>query len=174
MTFTDLPPPYGSVDGQPSNFEIPELPEDVTLKQVYADFLKYIWGGVRAFFEEKLQLENGRKIWERLEDDIVVIICTPNGWDISQYTFLRTAGIEAGLVNETNADKRLEFITEAEASLHFALEYTQSPNWLEDGTMLAIVDAGGSTVDSTLYECKSTNPLALEEICTSECIQVCS
>ncbi|KAG9023827.1 hypothetical protein FS842_005635 [Serendipita sp. 407] len=37
--------------------------------------------------------------------------------------------------------------------------------------MFAVTDAGGSTVDSTLYECKSVNPLVLEEVCESECVQ---
>ncbi len=38
--------------------------------------------------------------------------------------------------------------------------------------MFAVVDAGGSTVDSTLYECKETTPkLTLEEVCASECVQ---
>ena len=38
--------------------------------------------------------------------------------------------------------------------------------------MLAVVDAGGSTVDSTLYECKETTPkLILEEVRASECVQ---
>ena len=38
--------------------------------------------------------------------------------------------------------------------------------------MFAVVDAGGSTVDSTLYECKETTPkLILEEVRASECVQ---
>ena len=38
--------------------------------------------------------------------------------------------------------------------------------------MFAVVDAGGSTVDSTLYECKETTPeLVLEEVCASQCVQ---
>ena len=38
--------------------------------------------------------------------------------------------------------------------------------------MFVVVDAGGSTVDSTLYECKETTPrLTLEEVRASECIQ---
>ena len=38
--------------------------------------------------------------------------------------------------------------------------------------MFAVVDAGGSTVDSTLYECKGITPkLLLEEVCASECVQ---
>ena len=38
--------------------------------------------------------------------------------------------------------------------------------------MFAVVDAGGSTIDSTLYKCKKTTPkLILEEVCASECVQ---
>ena len=38
--------------------------------------------------------------------------------------------------------------------------------------MFAVVDAGGSTVDSTLYECKEITPkLILEEVCASQCVQ---
>ena len=69
-------------------------------------------------------------------------------------------------------ESRLRFVTEGEASVHYALEYTQSDQWLRKGVVFAVVDAGGSTVDSTLYECKETNPkLILEEVCASECVQ---
>ena len=38
--------------------------------------------------------------------------------------------------------------------------------------MFAVVDAGGSTVDSTLYKCKKVTPkLILKEVCASECVQ---
>ena len=38
--------------------------------------------------------------------------------------------------------------------------------------MFVVVDAGRSTVDSTLYECKGTTPkLILEEVYASECVQ---
>ena len=38
--------------------------------------------------------------------------------------------------------------------------------------MFVVVDAGGSTVDSTLYECKKITPrLILEEVCASECVR---
>ena len=66
----------------------------------------------------------------------------------------------------------MRFVTEGEASVHYALGYTQSAQWLHEGIVFAVVDAGGSTVDSTLYECKETTPkLILEEVCASECVQ---
>jgi len=66
----------------------------------------------------------------------------------------------------------LRFVTEGEASVHYALCYTQPAQWLRKGAVFAVVDAGGSTVDSTLYKCKETTPeLILEEACPSECVQ---
>ena len=66
----------------------------------------------------------------------------------------------------------MRFVTEGEASVHYALNYTQSSQWLRKGVVVAVVDAGGSTVDSTLYKCKGTTPkLILEEVCAGECVQ---
>ncbi|KIM19447.1 hypothetical protein M408DRAFT_43717, partial [Serendipita vermifera MAFF 305830] len=44
--------------------------------------------------------------------------------------------------------------------------------WLAPNTLFAVIDAGGSTVDSTLYDCKSIEPkVVLEEARESECTQ---
>ena len=73
---------------------------------------------------------------------------------------------------ENHDESYLNFVTEGEASVHYALAYTQSAQWLRKGVVFAVVDAGGSTVDSTLYECKETTPkLILQEVCASECVQ---
>jgi hypothetical protein len=172
MKISDQPPAYASRGEQPPAFEIPELPGGVTLEEVYVEFMRYLYRTARNYFVKGTP--NGSNIWDRLADKIVIVLCTPNGWDMSQYSFLRTAAIKAGLVRESDADTRLEFITEGEASVHYALAHTKGLNWLQRGTMFAVTDAGGSTVDSTLYECKSITPLILEEVCASECVQVCS
>ena len=171
MRTPDQPPAYTPGDDTLSTIDIPELPEGVSLDQVYTDFLRYIYAAARTYFVKRTP--NGSNIWTRLQENIIIILCTPNGWDIAQHTFMRDVAISAGLVTERDADERLEFITEGEASIHFALEHTAGPAWLEAGEMFAVTDAGGSTVDSTLYQCKSTNPLVLEEVCASECVLVC-
>jgi hypothetical protein len=168
MKISDQPPAYGSTGS--TSFEIPELPKGVSLEKVYTDFIKYVYNAARNFFVNGTP--NGFNIWNRLRDSIIVVLCTPNGWDISQHTFLRKVAIRAGLVTESDADRRLEFITEGEASVHYALAHTKGVNWLSGGEMFMVTDAGGSTVDSTLYECKGTSPLVLEEVCASECVQV--
>jgi hypothetical protein len=170
MKVSDQPPAYGSTGYGPSGFEIPELPKGVTLERVYADLLKYVYNATETYFVNGTP--NGFNIWNRLRDSIVIVLCTPNGWDVAQHTFLREVAIKAGLVGESDADGRLEFITEGEASVHYALAYTEAISWLTKGKLFVLTDAGGSTVDITLYKCKSTVPLILEEVCASECIQV--
>jgi hypothetical protein len=171
MKISDQPPAYASRGDQPPAFEIPELPQGVTLEELYVEFIRYLYVTTRNYFVKGTP--NGSNIWDRLADKIVIVLCTPNGWDMSQYSFLRKAAIKSGLVRESDADARLEFITEGEASVHYALAHTRGLNWLQPGTVFAVTDAGGSTVDSTLYECKSITPLILEEVCASECVQVC-
>lgn len=126
----------------------------------------------RTSFEQSIP--NGAAIWKRLRDGMVVIFTIPNGWDFTQQNTLRKAAIAAGVVSEEMAYDLLDFITEGEASVHYVLAYNESTSWITPGSAFAVVDAGGSTVDSTLYECKSTDPrVLLEEACPSECIQVC-
>jgi hypothetical protein len=90
-------------------------------------------------------------------------------------TFLREVAVKAHLVKEAEAESLVEFVTEGEASVHYALKYTNGDLWLNEDSMFVVTDAGGSTIDSTLYECKENKPrIVLEEVCGSECIQVCT
>ncbi|KIM25124.1 hypothetical protein M408DRAFT_26524 [Serendipita vermifera MAFF 305830] len=169
MKRSNQPPPYGSLSGA-SSFEIPPLPPSVTFEQVYADFMRYLMVNVERSFEQTIP--NGAAIWRRLRDAMVVILTTPNGWDFTQQNVLRNAAIKASLVAEEKAYDLLEFVTEGEASVHYILAYSQSKIWLAADTLFAVIDAGGSTVDSTLYDCKSIEPkVVLEEACESECVQ---
>ncbi|KIM19489.1 hypothetical protein M408DRAFT_212874, partial [Serendipita vermifera MAFF 305830] len=155
MIRSTQPPPYGSLSGG-SSFEIPPLPLSITIEQVYADFMKYLMVNVERSFEQNIP--NGAAIWKRLRDAVVVILTTPNGWDFTQQAVLRNAAIKAGLVSEEKAYDLLEFVTEGEASVHYVLAHSRSKAWLTADTIFAVIDAGGSTVDSTLYDCKSTEP----------------
>ncbi|KIM25112.1 hypothetical protein M408DRAFT_331406 [Serendipita vermifera MAFF 305830] len=167
MRTLEQPPAYGSPIDAMSTIELPPLPEGVTLEQIYTDFIRYLYSAAHSYFIRRTP--DGRNIWNRLQERTIIILCTPNSWDIAQHTFMRQVAVDAGLVTESDVDDRLEFITEGEASIHFALAHAGGLNWLQAGAMFAVTDAGGSTVDSTLYECKSTEPLILQEACASEC-----
>jgi len=133
--------------------------------------MKYLMVNTQKCFEESVP--NGAAVWRRLREMVLVVLTTPNGWELSQQGTLRNAAIAAGLMKAENTHQLLDFVTEGEASVRYALAYSQSKTWLFPGSMFAVVDAGGSTVDSTLYECKSTEPkIHLEEVCPSGCVQV--
>jgi hypothetical protein len=150
-------------------FEIPPLPRGITIERVYADLMKYLIVHTRAHFETTTP--NGAEIWERVRDTIVIVLATPNAWGIREQATLRRAAIMTSLVTEENAGHLLQFVTEAEASVHYAL--AQDPcQWLKQGTVFGVIDCGGSTVDTTIYRCVSTSPLGLTETCPSECVQV--
>jgi hypothetical protein len=170
MKIVNEPPTYGSMTNTPPTFEIPPLPPSVSLKQIYAHLLGYLFDHARDFF--KNNTVDGSRIWQRLGEKCTIVLATPNGWDTTQQAFLRSAAILGGLLPETFPESRLRFVTEGEASVHYALEYSQSGAWLKKNVIFAVTDAGGSTVDSTLYECKEVQPkMILEEVCASECVQ---
>jgi hypothetical protein len=133
--------------------------------------MRYLYDHTRQFFADSMP--NGENIWNRLESRITFIFCHPNGWDVSQQSFLSQSAIESGVISEQDTENRVEFVTEGEASVHYAVAYTPSMSWLKVNQKFMVVDAGGSTIDSNLYLCKSTNPLRLQEVQRSECIQVC-
>ena len=128
----------------------------VSIEQVYRDFTRFLYEAARDWL--LLTSCDGSKVWDRLKDAIVLVFAIPNAWDFEVQTIIRDA---AGAANIGHSDIR--FVTEAEAAVHFALQSNRDREWLQVGTTFLVVDAGGSTVDSTLYTCTATAPrLTLE------------
>ncbi|KAG8826096.1 hypothetical protein FRC19_009703 [Serendipita sp. 401] len=124
--------------------------------------MAYVYKTTEEFFTNRTP--DGRRIWDRLKGRNISILCTPNGWSTSDQVFLRDAAIAARILSADEVDDHLVFITEGEASVHYAHAYTKSDTRVKKDVMLAVVDAGGSTVDSTLYICTSSLPrVTLEE-----------
>ena len=84
----------------------------------------------------------GSAVWSRLRDGMEFIFAIPNGWNYVQQQTLRQAAIDAGLFPSWKADSQLQFVTEAEASVHFALEYGTTKGWLSSGDVFGVIDAG--------------------------------
>ena len=70
------------------------------------------------------------------------MLAIPNGWDVVQQGFLRDAVILAGILPEGYEPRRLQFVSEAEASVHFALQHSEGERWLRPGTSFMVLDAG--------------------------------
>ncbi|KEP53961.1 heat shock 70 kDa protein 12A [Rhizoctonia solani 123E] len=145
------------------------LPPGVSLEQIYSDFLRYLLKHTKAYFEDRVL--DGKHIWERYSPKMEVVVAHPNGWGLRQQQFLRTATIAAGLAGEDTASSKVRFVTEAEASVHFCIHHANAKNVLKPGTSFGVCDAGGSTVDSTMYMVVSESPLKLKEQRDSGCVQ---
>jgi hypothetical protein len=101
------------------------LPPLVTVEQIYADLLGYILRHTQVYFEDKeFEMEGGMQIWRKLQNQnrIHYVICHPNGWGTQEQTLLRQAAVRAGLVPiPALASEIIQFVTEAEASVHFVM-----------------------------------------------------
>jgi len=152
------------------DLKLDPLPSGVSLRQVYSDFLGYLLKHTRSFFEDRII--DGKQIWESYQPTMEVVIAHPNGWSIREQTFLRSAAVEAGFTDKAAAPTKIRFVTEAEASVHFCIHHTNLGNRLQTGSKFAVCDAGGSTVDTTVYSVVAARPvLKLEETRASGCVQ---
>lgn len=156
----------------------------MTLSQIYSDFLGYLLHHTRVYFEDHIL--DGKRIWQTYGPALEVIIAHPNGWGIKEQTFLRSAAVKAGFTKSADAISKVHFVSEAEASVHFCMFHTNLGSQLnvscptpypqpldltqfQLGATFAVCDAGGSTVDTTVYSVNSTSPLLLEETRASDC-----
>lgn len=153
----------------PPDLHIPDLPDEITIEKVYGDFMHYLMENTRRFFESTTP--NGAAIWSRGRQKAIIILTVPSTWGSRQREVLTNAAIHAGLFAERDAVDLLHFVTQAEASLHFAL-LNRTAAWLEVDSPFALMDIDGSTVDAGVYDCTSTSPTELREVFVSDCILV--
>ena len=100
---------------------IPPLPPGKSVVSVAADFFRYLFECTKQYIEESHA--NGMDVWNSVARDIDYVISHPNGWGGYQQTQLRDAMELAGLVDGNDPVEKVSFITEGEASLHFALRH---------------------------------------------------
>ncbi|EJD39210.1 hypothetical protein AURDEDRAFT_146694 [Auricularia subglabra TFB-10046 SS5] len=152
------------------NLSVPPLPRGVALSRVYADFLRFLFSHARDSFQGRTP--DGPVLWQRLRASFELVLAIPNGWSGAQQAFLREAVVAAGILPRNFASHRLAFVPESEASVHFALDHMNVAHWLRVGVCFAVLDAGGSTVDTTIYRCTALVPrVKLVEVTSSECVQ---
>ncbi|KDR70823.1 hypothetical protein GALMADRAFT_254436 [Galerina marginata CBS 339.88] len=154
--------------GQAITDEIPPLPLNKSVVEVLSDFLKYLFDCASSFIQATHA--NGADLWESISTDINFVLSHPNGWEGTEQIQMRNAAVLAGLIlDNSSGHARLSFVTEGEASLHFAIQ-----NGLPDGAMkrgegLVIVDAGGGTIDVSSYTKSSALGSTFEEIAAPQC-----
>ncbi|KAG6888221.1 hypothetical protein C0995_009757 [Termitomyces sp. Mi166 len=140
--------------------QIPPLPKNKTVLDVFSDFLAYLYKCARGYIEESHV--NGARLWASFENHIEFVLPHPNGWKGAQQAQMRKAAIRAGLIPDTlEGHSRVHFVTEGEASLHFCVQsgltiealaasiYALSQ--MNYGEGILVVDAGSGTIDITAY-----------------------
>ncbi|QRV91897.1 heat shock protein 70 kDa 12A [Ceratobasidium sp. AG-Ba] len=158
-----------------SGFKLDPLPPGMKVDQIYVDFLEYLLHHTRAFFQDTTFL--GEKEWETLSENMEVVIAHPNGWGTREQGVLRTAATRGGWSTMRRAHDQILFVTEAEASVQFCLDDSRTSSALsrldfQPNMNIIVCDAGGSTVDTTVYKVAATEPmLELKEVKSSACVQ---
>ncbi|KIM35041.1 hypothetical protein M413DRAFT_20826 [Hebeloma cylindrosporum] len=149
---------------------IPPLPLDKTIVQLFADFLKYLLECASHYIQ--VSEVNGVNLWASVEKDIDFVLSHPNGWDGKEQEKLRTAAVLGGLIPDTSdGHARISFVSEGEASLHFIIQRGELSTNLKNGEGILIVDAGGGTIDLSAYRQRSQDVnTSFEEIAAPQCL----
>lgn len=165
--------------------DIPPLPEGLDAVRVLSDFMKYLFHCTRSYIMESHT--SGSDLWKSLGNRIDFVLTHPNGWEGRQQQQIRQAAELAGLIPEgPDGQSRLHLLTEGEASLHFCVTtvlvsdaFSKMPiacsdeSDEEDATPgykgVAILDAGGGTVDMSVYSMDFSPSVTVEEITPAEC-----
>ncbi|KAF6752177.1 hypothetical protein DFP72DRAFT_905143 [Ephemerocybe angulata] len=158
------PPPGSVLNTIQSQEELPALPPNKTVVEIFADYMSYLHSCAKKYIEET----HGATLWTSLEEDIIYVLTHPNGWGGPQQAQMRQAVVKAGLVADTDVGRsRVTFVTEGEASLHFCLTNGLAIGGDSNASSVLILDAGGGTIDLTAY---SKLPYNLyEEIAIPQC-----
>ena len=120
--------------------ETPPLPLNKTVAEVLGDFLKYLFECASSYIQDTHAI--GPDLWAAMEKDIDYVLSHPNGWEGIQQMQMRQAAVQAGLIPDTTkGHARISFVTEGEASLHFAIQ-----NGLPSGAM-KVGGCGGCLLD---------------------------
>ncbi|KAJ3494374.1 hypothetical protein NLJ89_g10822 [Agrocybe chaxingu] len=136
--------------GRLINEYIPPLPPNKSIIEAFADFLLYLLQCASKYIQDTHP--NGPRLWSSVEDSIDFVLSHPNGWEGMEQNQIRKAAVLAGLIPDSpSGHARIRFVTEGEASLHFAVQQGILVEAMEGGNAVVVVDAGGGTIDVSSY-----------------------
>ncbi|KAF8632440.1 hypothetical protein AX15_001882 [Amanita polypyramis BW_CC] len=147
---------------------IPPLPAGVTVIDIFADLLRYLYRCTKDYIEQSHA--SGEVVWRSVEKQTHFVLTHPNGWGGYEQWQMKRAVVKAGLVASMDAaDEQVSFVTEGEASLNYCICSGLSKDAFKDGRGVIIVDAGGGTVDISGYRRGSPSGNKYEEIAAPQC-----
>lgn len=93
-----------------AHFEIPPLPQHVTVQMCYRDLMRYLFHNTIAWWKETTT--DAEQIWQKIGHKVVIVLSHPNAWSLSEQAVLRSAVVDAGLIRGVEKDQRLKMVTE--------------------------------------------------------------
>ncbi|KJA20618.1 hypothetical protein HYPSUDRAFT_166744 [Hypholoma sublateritium FD-334 SS-4] len=156
--------------GKEVSSNIHPLPPNKSVIDVFADYLAYLFECASSYIQGTHP--SGVDLWASVQGQIDFVFSHPNGWEGAQQSQMRKAAVLGGLIPDTAAGHaRLSFVTEGEASLHFAIYNGLPAGAMEKGDGVVIVDAGGGTVDVSSYSRNTTvaSKEFFDEIAAPQC-----
>ncbi|TFK63659.1 hypothetical protein BDN72DRAFT_963759 [Pluteus cervinus] len=152
-----------------TSFKIPPLPPGKSIIDVFSDFLRYLYHCTETFIRE--HHPNGQQLWLSVRSTVEIILSHPNGWEFCQQDQMRRAAVRAELVPDLDQGyKRIHFVTEGEASLHFCISNNVNTEAMKRGGRILVIDAGGGTIDISSYGRKMEDGRQFyEELSRAEC-----
>jgi len=88
----------------------------------------------KTYFHEHVL--DGENVWKKYASSMKIVFAYPNGWGTTELAFLRKAAIDAGYALPRD---RIQFVSEAEASVHYCLIYTSLNHILKVSTPVEVV-----------------------------------
>ncbi|CAE6485294.1 unnamed protein product [Rhizoctonia solani] len=176
MNFKLQPPPESLKSHQSLWLDVgvnPSPQNGASLKQVYSDYLKYLLVHTEAAFRERVL--DADRVWTSLVPTMELIITHPSGWGAHEQALLRLAAVEAGYGNTDQATANINFLSEAEAAVHFYMYHSGSSLKynVQAGTSFLVCDIGISTTVINICTVESTRPmLKMKHHCSSACNQI--
>lgn len=104
------------------------IPPGKSAQDIFSDYLSWMMKCTESFIAAKYR--GGEQLLEETRKTRTIVLTHPNGWEGAQQAAMRAACIEAGIVDKTRA-KTVRFVSEAEASLTFALASQTMSSWTQ-------------------------------------------
>lgn len=101
-----------------------DLPRGKSVVDLFADFIRYLFDATVA--QIKVAEPTGEVLWKNFGRTVELVLTHPNGWGGQQQAAMREAVVRARIFNEEEAQNRISFVTEGEASFNYCVTYTKS------------------------------------------------
>lgn len=113
----------------PQNIFSLALPPSVRIDTIYTNFMCYLLDYTKKYVE--IHVLDGTEVWKTYHSSMDIVLVHPNGWGTAEQGVICKSTVVTGYVDTVGAVKRIKFVTEAEASVHFCIPLAKLESTLQ-------------------------------------------